>query len=79
MHLKFIFLTFLTLLAANQLQDGTFLFEFNSEDIGIGKLVSHLKLLSSLFELKDNDTIDMSTIIKKLQDMSRNRHFLMSK
>ena len=34
---------------------------------------------SSLFELKDNDTSDMSAIIKKLQDMPRNRHFLVSK
>ena len=32
----------------------------------------------SLFELKDNDTIDMSAIIEKLQDMPRNRHFLIS-
>ena len=38
------------------------------DDIGISKLVSQLKLLSSLFEFKDNDTNDMSTIIKKLQD-----------
>ena len=56
------------LLVANQLQDSTLLFEISSEDIGISKLVSQLKLLPVLFEL---DTIDMSTIIKKLQDMSR--------
>ena len=44
----------------------------------MSKLVSELKLLPSLFEFKDNYTIDMSTIIKKSQDMSRNRHFLIS-
>ena len=53
-----------------------FLFEINSEDIGINKLVSQSKLLPSLFERKDNVTIVMSTIIKKLQDMSRSRSFL---
>ena len=52
------------LLAANQFQGSTFLFETNSEDKGISKLL--LKLLPSLFELKDNDTIVMSTIIKKI-------------
>ena len=36
---------------------------------GINKLVSQSRLLPSLFELKDNDTIIMKTIIKKLQDM----------
>ena len=36
---------------------------------GISKLVSQSRLLPSLFELKDNDTIIMKTIIKKLQDM----------
>ena len=66
------------LLVANQLQDSTFLHEIISEDVGISKLVSQLKLLPSLFELKDNDLIVMSTIIKKLQDMSRNRSFLIS-
>ena len=60
------------------MQDSTFLFEISSEDIGISKLVSQLKLLPSLFELKDNDTIDMWTIIKKFQDMSRNKRFLIS-
>lgn len=35
-----------------------------SEDIDTSKLASHLKLLSHLFELQDNETIDMSTIIK---------------
>ena len=48
-----------------QLQDNTFLFEINNEDIGISKLVSQSKLLSSLFELKENDSIVMSSIIKK--------------
>ena len=62
----------------NQLQDSTFLFEINSEDLGTSKLVSVLRLLSSLFELKENDTVVMSTIIKKLQGMSRNRNFLIS-
>ena len=37
-----------------------------------------LKLLPSLFELKDNDTVVMSTIIKKLQDMSQNRSLFIS-
>ena len=64
------------LLTAKQLQDSTFLFQINSKDKGISKLL--LKLLPSLFELKDNDTIVMSTIIKKLQNMSRNRSFLIS-
>ena len=66
-------------LVANQLQDNTFLFEINSEDIGISKLVSQLKLSPSLFELKDNDTIVMTTIINKLQHMSRNRRTLLNK
>ena len=44
----------------------------------MNKLVSQLKLLPSIFALKDSDTIVMSTIIKKLQDMSQNRRFLMS-
>ena len=55
-----------------------FLFEINREDIGISKLISQSKLLPSLFELKDNDTVVMSTIIKELQDMSQNRSFLRS-
>ena len=50
----------------------------NSKDIGISKLVSQLKLLQSLFELKDRGTVVMSTIIKKLQDMSRNRSLFIS-
>ena len=54
------------LLVPNQLQDSTFLFEINSENISIIKLVSQSKLLPSLFEHKDNDTIVMSTIIKKI-------------
>ena len=53
------------LLVAKQLQDSTFC--INSEDIGISKLVSQVKLLPSLFKLKDNDTIVMSTIIKNSQ------------
>ena len=52
--------------------------KINSKDIGISKLVSQLKLLPSLFELKDNDTVVMSTIIKKLQDVSRNRSLFIS-
>ena len=63
------------LLVANQLLDST---EINSKDIGINKLVSQLKLLQSLFELKDNDTVEMSTIIKKLRNMSRNRSLFIS-
>ena len=55
------------LLLPNQLQDSTFLFEINSGDIGISKLVSQLKLLSNLFELKENYSIVMSTIIKKIR------------
>ena len=34
--------------------------------------------LWSLFELKYDDTIDISTIIEKLKDISRNRRFLIS-
>ena len=49
-----------------------------SEETDMSKLMSQLKLLPSLFRIKDNGTIDMSTIIKKLQDMSRNRRFLIS-
>ena len=45
------------LLVADQLQGSTFLFEINSEDIGTSKLLSLLKLLASLLELKDNNTI----------------------
>ena len=63
------------LLVANQLLDST---EINSKDIGINRLVSQLKLLQSLFELKDNDTVEMSTIIKKLRNMSRNRSLFIS-
>ena len=54
---------------ANQFQDSIFLFDINNENFGFSKLVSQLKLLPSLFELKDNNyTIAMSTVIKKLQD-----------
>ena len=62
-------------LVANQVQDGTFLFKINSKDFSISKLVSQLKLSPSSFELKDNDTIGMSTIFKKLLVMSRNSVF----
>ena len=55
-HLKFTYLI---------PEGSTFLFEINSEDIAISKLVSQLKLLPSLFELRDNDTIAKSTISKK--------------
>ena len=54
----------LLLLVSKQLQGSTFSFDINSEGIVISKLVSQLKLLSSLFELEDNDTIVMSTIRK---------------
>ena len=54
------------LLVAKQLQVSTFLFEIISESIAISKLVSQLKLLASLFELRDNDTIAKSTISKKI-------------
>ena len=50
------------------MQDSTFLYEVDSEDIGISKLVvSQLKLLPSLFEIKDNGTVDMSTLLKNYQ------------
>ena len=52
------------------MQDSTLLFENNREDIGISKLISQLKVLPSLFELKD--------IINKLQYISQNRRFLIS-
>ena len=55
------------LLVPNQLQDSAFLFEANSEDIDISKLASlQSKLLPRLFKYKDNDTIFMSPIIKKI-------------
>ena len=54
------------LLVPNQLQGCNFLFEINSEDISINILVSQSKLLPSLFEHKDNNTIVMCTIIKKI-------------
>ena len=41
------------LLVANQLKNSTSLSGSNNEDIGISKLVSQLKLLPSLYELKD--------------------------
>ena len=51
------------LLVAKQLQDSTFY--INSEDTGISKLVSQVKLLPSLFA----NTIVMSTNIKTLSEM----------
>ena len=51
------------LTVANQLQDSTFLFEINSEEIGISKLLAQLKLLPSLFELKENDTIVIRVLL----------------
>ena len=58
------------LLVAKQLQDSTFY--INSEFIDISKLVSQVKLLPRLFELKDNDTIVMSTtIIKNSQSLTK--------
>ena len=53
------------------MQDSTFPFETKSENTDISKLLTELKLLASLFELKDNDAIVMSTIIKNVQDLSR--------
>ena len=55
-----------------------FLFDINDEDIVISKLVSQLKLLPSLIRLKDNDTIVMSTIIKKLPEMWGNGSLLIA-
>ena len=52
------------LLMAKQFKIVTLLFESNREDSGISQLISQLKILPSLFELKDNDTIVMSTINK---------------
>ena len=49
---------------AKQFKIVTLLFESNREDSGISQLISQLKILPSLFELKDNDTIVMSTINK---------------
>ena len=40
--------------------------------------VKFILLLPSLLELKDNRTTDMSTIIKKLRNISRNRHCVKS-
>ena len=54
------------LLVANQLQDGTFLFDINNEGIVISKLVSQLKLLPSLFEPKDNDINNEDNVSSKL-------------
>ena len=42
------------------MQDSTSLFEINNEGLAISKLVSQLKLLPSLIELRDNDTIAKS-------------------
>ena len=65
-------------LVPKKLQDSTLLFESNSKDRGFSKLIPQLKTLPSLFEVKDNDTIIMNTIINKLQHISRNRGFLIS-
>ena len=43
-----------------------FLFNINNDDIAISKLVSQSKLLSSLFKLKENDSIIKSSIIKQM-------------
>ena len=51
------------LLVADQLQGSTFLFDSNSEDIGTSKLLSQLKLLASLLELKDNNTIFLRLLL----------------
>ena len=77
-HLKFTFLTLddKLLLVPNQLQDSNFLFEINSVDIGIS-IVSQSKLLSNLFELKENDSIVYEHHYQK--NMSRNRSLLTSK
>ena len=77
-HLKFTFLTLddKLLLVPNQLQDNNFLFEINSVDIGIS-IVSQSKLLSNLFELKENDSIVYEHHYQK--NMSRNRSLLTSK
>ena len=77
-HLKFTFLTLddKLLLVPNQLQDSNFLFEINSVDIGIS-IVSQSKLLSNLFELKENDSIVYELHYQK--NMSRNRSLLISK
>ena len=64
------------LLVANQLQGKKN--KNSSKDIDISKLVSQLKLLPNVFEHKDNGTVVMSTIIKKLQDMSGNRSLFLS-
>ena len=76
-HMKFTFLTAYGIKSVD-IRIVLFLFDINNEDIAISKLVSQLKLLPSLFELKDNDTIIMSTFIKKLLEMWRNRSFLIS-
>ena len=55
-----------------------FISSLYNEDIDISKLVAQLRLLPGLFEIKDNGSVGLSTIIKNLQDMSRNRRFLIS-
>ena len=81
-HLKFTFLTPDNIKSYYQWPTNCKMiicFEINSKDIGISKLVSQLKLLPSLFELEDNDTVVMSTIIKKkLQGISQNTSLFIS-
>ena len=55
------------LLVANQLQDFFYLI-LTAKTLSSVNLVSQLKLLPNLFEFKDDDTIVMSTIIKKLPE-----------
>ena len=52
--------------------------EINSEDIDINKLLSHCKLLLRLFDLKDNEAIDINTIIKSFGEISQNWRFLIN-
>ena len=47
----------------NYLQHQKLLLEINSEDIGTSKLLSQLKLLPSLLELKDNNTIFLRLLL----------------
>ena len=59
-------------------QDSTFFYLILTMKTVISKLVSPLKLLPSLIELKDNNSIIMSTINKKFPEMWRNRSFLIN-
>ena len=66
-HLKFTFLTPYDIKSYYQQPNNCkivlILFDINNEDIVISKLLSQLKLLPSLIELKDNDAIVIITII----------------